>query len=100
MEVKKERLQRLNELVNSQASESMSAYQDEVVKMLVEGESKKDPDVLAGYTEKNKVVNFKGPKSTIGTIIDVKIIDTRSWSLHGVMVETNVRSNDHWKYLQ
>lgn len=94
MEVKKERLQRLNELVNSQASESMSAYQDEVVKVLVEGESKKDPDVLAGYTEKNKVVNFKGPKSTIGKIIDVKITETRTWSLNGVMVETKVGVNE------
>src|SRR5690625_3490094 len=93
-EVKKERLQRVNELVNSQASESMSAYQDEVVKVLVEGESKKDPDVLAGYTEKNKVVNFKGPKSTIGKIIDVKITETRTWSLNGVMVETKVGVNE------
>src|SRR5690625_2218384 len=94
MEVKKERLQRLNELVNSQASESMSAYQGEVVKVLVEGESKKDPDVLAGYTEKNKVVNFKGPKSTIGKIIDVTITETRTWSLNGVIVESKVGVNE------
>lgn len=94
MEVKKERLQRLNELVNSQASESMSAYQDQVVKVLVEGESKKDPEVLAGYTEKNKVVNFKGPQSIIGKIIDVKITETRTWSLNGVMVETKVGVNE------
>src|SRR5699024_6919867 len=65
MEVKKERLYRLNELVNKQSAESMKKYQDKVVKVLVEGESKKDPDVLAGYTERNKLVNFKGPKSAI-----------------------------------
>lgn len=90
MEVKKERLQRLNELVNNQAAKYMQALQGEVVKVLVEGESKKDPDVLAGYTEQNKVVNFKGPKSIIGSIVDVKIIETRTWSLNGELVDHKV----------
>lgn len=90
MEVKKERLQRLNKLVNEQAAESMKNYQDKVVKVLVEGESKKDPDVLSGYTEKNKVVNFKGPKSIIGEIVEVKITETKTWSLNGVMVDQKV----------
>src|SRR5699024_2695309 len=56
-EVKKERLYRLNELVNKQSKESMKNYEGHVVKVLVEGESKKDDQVLAGYTERNKVVN-------------------------------------------
>lgn len=87
MEVKKERLYRLNDLVNKQSAESMDAYEGKVVKVLVEGESKKDETVLAGYTEKNKVVNFKGPKSIIGKIVDVKITDTKTWSLNGELVE-------------
>jgi len=90
MDVKKERLYRLNELINKQAAEAMKKYKDQVVKVLVEGESKKDPDVLSGYTEKNKVVNFKGPKSAIGKIVDVKITDTKTWSLDGVMVKNTI----------
>lgn len=90
MNVKKERLQRLNELVNKQSAESMDEYENKVVKVLVEGESKRDPDVLAGYTEKNKVVNFKGPKSVIGQIIDVKITEAKTWSLNGEIVENIV----------
>src|SRR5699024_11054884 len=86
MEVKNERLQRLNKLVNSQSAASMKTYQDKVVKVLVEGESKRDPDVLSGYTERNKVVNFKGPRSIIGEIVDVKITETRTWSLNGELV--------------
>jgi len=93
MEVKRERLQRLNDLVNKQSAESMKAYQDKVVKVLVEGESKRDPDVLSGYTEKNKVVNFKGPKSIIGQIVDVKITETRTWSLNGELVQNTVEVN-------
>src|SRR5699024_10514136 len=70
MDVKKERLQRLNKLVNDQSAESMESYLGKTVKVLVEGTSKKDDTVLAGYTEKNKVVNFKGPKDIIGEIVD------------------------------
>lgn len=93
MDEKKRRLYRLNELVNHQAADSMQEYQGKVVKVLVEGESKKDPDVLAGYTEKNKVVNFRGPKSVIGQIVDVKITDAKTWSLNGEMVENQVEVN-------
>ncbi|WP_085992348.1 tRNA (N6-isopentenyl adenosine(37)-C2)-methylthiotransferase MiaB [Oceanobacillus senegalensis] len=92
-QVKKQRLYRLNELVNKQSAESMKKYKDKVVKVLVEGESKKDPDVLAGYTEKNKVVNFKGPKSAIGKIVDVKITEAKTWSLDGIMVENTIEVN-------
>ncbi|WP_156289130.1 tRNA (N6-isopentenyl adenosine(37)-C2)-methylthiotransferase MiaB [Oceanobacillus salinisoli] len=92
-EVKKQRLYRLNELVNKQSAESMKQYKDKVVKVLVEGESKKDPDILAGYTEKNKLVNFKGPKSSIGKIVDVKITEAKTWSLDGIMVENTIEVN-------
>ncbi|GGC89815.1 tRNA-2-methylthio-N(6)-dimethylallyladenosine synthase [Thalassobacillus devorans] len=87
MEVKKERLQRLNKLVNEQSAEAMKKYEGEIVDVLVEGESKKNADVLAGYTERNKLVNFKGPKSAIGEIVKVKINNAKTWSLDGEMVE-------------
>ncbi|WP_028782860.1 tRNA (N6-isopentenyl adenosine(37)-C2)-methylthiotransferase MiaB [Thalassobacillus devorans] len=93
MEVKKERLQRLNELVNKQSAEAMKKYEGQVVDVLVEGESKKNPDVLAGYTERNKLVNFIGPKSAIGEIVKVKINNTKTWSLDGEMVEEAAEVN-------
>src|SRR5699024_525230 len=90
MDVKKARLQRLNELVNNQSRASMEEYKGQVVKVLVEGESKKDDQVLAGYTERNKVVNFVAPKSLVGKIVDVKITEARTWSLNGELVENTV----------
>ncbi|MFB7640589.1 tRNA (N6-isopentenyl adenosine(37)-C2)-methylthiotransferase MiaB [Peribacillus butanolivorans] len=87
MEVKKERLQRLNALVNETCALKMKEYDGQIVEVLVEGESKKNPDVLAGYTTKNKLVNFIGPKSAIGQIVKVKITGTKTWSLNGDMVE-------------
>jgi tRNA-2-methylthio-N6-dimethylallyladenosine synthase len=87
MEVKKERLQRLNALVNELSAEAMKKYKGQIVEVLVEGESKNNPDVLAGYTSRNKLVNFEAPKSAIGKIVKVRITDTKTWSLNGEMVE-------------
>ncbi len=33
----------------------------------------KDDQVLAGYTDKNKLVNFKAPKEMIGKLVEVRI---------------------------
>lgn len=87
MEVKKERLQRLNQLVNEFSAKAMKQYEGEIVEVLVEGESKTNPDVLSGYTRKNKLVNFKGPKSAIGKLVQVKIVEAKTWTLDGEMVE-------------
>ena len=83
MEVKKERLQRLNALVNKLSAESNKKYEGQIVEVLVEGESKKNPDVLSGHTRTNKLVNFRGPKSLIGQLVQVKITETKTWSLNG-----------------
>ncbi|MBE4908648.1 tRNA (N6-isopentenyl adenosine(37)-C2)-methylthiotransferase MiaB [Bacillus luteolus] len=93
MEVKKERLQRLNALVNELAVQKNLALQDQIVEVLVEGESKKNPEILAGYTSKNKLINFKGPKSAIGKIVKVKITQAKTWSLDGEMIEEAVEVN-------
>lgn len=87
LEVKKERLQRLNAVVNEHSAEVMKGYKDQIVEVLVEGESKNNPEVLAGYTTKSKLVNFRAPKWMIGKIVKVKITDTRTWSLIGELVE-------------
>ena len=87
MEVKKERLQRLNALVNGTANKKNQIYKGQILDVLVEGESKNNPDVLAGYTTKNKLVNFRAPKSVIGKIVKVKITNAKTWSLDGEYVE-------------
>ncbi|MDQ0198640.1 tRNA (N6-isopentenyl adenosine(37)-C2)-methylthiotransferase MiaB [Neobacillus ginsengisoli] len=87
LEVKKQRLQRLNALVNELSLEAMKKHVGQIVEVLVEGESKNNPDVLAGYTSRNKLVNFVAPKTAIGKIVTVKITDAKTWSLNGEMVE-------------
>ncbi len=86
MSVKKERLARLNALVNDISNKRNLDYQDKIVEVLVEGESKKNTDVLAGRTRTNRLVNFVGPKSAIGEIVYVKITEAKTWSLDGEIV--------------
>ena len=57
-----------------------------IQKVLVEGYSNKE-DELFGYTETNKLVNFTGKKEDIGKIVNVKILDAKSFSLDGVEIE-------------
>lgn len=90
MEVKKERLQRLNALVNEMSAEAMKKLEGDIVEVLVEGESKNNPDVLAGYTRKSKLVNFVGPKDIIGKLVQVKITNAKTWSLTGELVEATI----------
>jgi tRNA-2-methylthio-N6-dimethylallyladenosine synthase len=51
--------------------------------VLVDGVSKYDESVLAGYSEHNKLVNFKGDTSLIGQIVEVKITTAKTWFLMG-----------------
>lgn len=88
-EVKKERLYRLNELMKVISRESNERLNGQVLEVLVEGESKNNPDVLSARTRTNKLVHFTGPKDTIGKIVHVKITEPQTWLLKGDLVEAN-----------
>ena len=53
------------------------------VTVLTEGESKNNPEFLAGKTEGGKTVNFRGDKSLVGQFVNVRITDAKTWSLTG-----------------
>ena len=85
-EEKMDRLHRLNEVVNKYSNEANKKMMNTTVKCLVTSLSDKDKNKVCGYTENMKLVNIKGPKSLIGKIVDVKITDTKSFSLDGEYV--------------
>ena len=66
--------------------EKSNAMVGKVFDVLVEGVSKKNSDVLSGYNQNNKLVNFKGDPSLIGKIVNVKIIESHTYSLIGELV--------------
>ncbi len=86
LEEKEQRLYRLNELINNYSLASNKKLLNNVYPVLVEGLSNKE-DMLFGYTETNKLVNFKGSSDLIGKIVNVKILDAKSFSLDGELVE-------------
>lgn len=83
MQVKEERLQRLNELVNKYSLESNKKLLGKTVEVLVIDKSEKDDSKVYGYTDTMKLVNINGDKNLIGKIIPVKITDAKSFSLDG-----------------
>ncbi|MDD9270370.1 tRNA (N6-isopentenyl adenosine(37)-C2)-methylthiotransferase MiaB [Paenibacillus sp. GCM10023248] len=86
MEVKKQRLYRLNELVNAHSKASNDKLFGQTVEVLVEGESKNNADVLAGRTRTNKLIHFTGPKELIGQMVDVQVTHAQTWILKGEIV--------------
>ena len=83
LDVKQERLQRLNAKTNYYAHLNNEAYLGNVYDVLVDGPSKKNKAVFAGYTEANKLVNFKTSTAKPGDIIKIKIVKVKTWSLDG-----------------
>lgn len=86
-DVKHERFNRLLEIINKVGNEINMTYKDRLVEVLVEGESKTDKNRLMGRTRQNKLVNFEGSKDLIGKLVNVKIIDPKTFSLNGIVVE-------------
>jgi tRNA-2-methylthio-N6-dimethylallyladenosine synthase len=85
---KKDRLYRLMDVVNRLSREKNEALRGQVVEVLVEGESKNNPDVLAGRTRTNKLVHFTGSKDLIGQFTYVKITEPQTWTLKGELAAT------------
>ncbi len=86
LEVKNERLQRLNERVNFYSKQANDMYLGKTVPVLIEGYSEKQGDILMGYTDTMKLVNVVGDASYIGQIVDVEITDVKTWSMDGKIV--------------
>ena len=84
---KKARLLALNEVINDGYARGNKRFEGKIVKVLVDGVSPKNNNILTGYTEHEKVVNFAGTEDLIGKIVDVKIEKAFSWHLRGKLVE-------------
>jgi len=85
--VKKQRLERLQALVNKQTEDLSELMVGTVQRVLVEGESKKNSLQITGRTENNRVVNFAGPSRLGGQFVDVLITEALRNSLRGRMVK-------------
>src|SRR5688572_18211767 len=85
-EVKQNRLERLQTLVNEQAAAISRSMVGTVQRILVERQSKKSARELAGRTENQRWVNFIGPALLVGQFAEVIITEPMRNSLRGRLV--------------
>jgi tRNA-2-methylthio-N6-dimethylallyladenosine synthase len=80
------RLQTLQAAIEAQATAISQAMVGTVQTVLVEGPSRKNPAVLSGRTENNRVVNFDGDPRLIGHLIPIRITQAQPHSLRGDVI--------------
>ncbi len=68
------------------SNNKLAEYVNQTVEVLVERNSSKYEDQFTGHTTCHKVVNFQGNPDLLGKIISVKIIQSKSNTLFGVVV--------------
>src|SRR4051794_16290151 len=82
-DVKRDRIERLVEVVQRLAAQRNAARVGLVEEVLVEGPSRTDPAVLRGRTRRNTTVNFAGTAAA-GELVPVRIESATSTTLKGV----------------
>lgn len=85
-EIKHKRFDELKKLFESQIEKNNQKYIQTTQKILVEGISKNNENMLTGRTDSNKVVVFEGKKELIGTIQKVNIISEHMWYLKAKII--------------
>ena len=87
-QVKSERLQQLMRLQNYKAKEESQKYLGKTVKVLVEGPSRKNPEMLTGRTSTHKIVLFKSDRTDLkGKFVHTRIYEAKTWTLYGELEE-------------
>jgi tRNA-2-methylthio-N6-dimethylallyladenosine synthase len=82
--VASERLQRLFDAHERHKRERLESYRGRVVPVLVEGQSRHDPEMLSGRTDDFWVVNFHAdPTTPLGSILPVRIDSAQHHTLRG-----------------
>ncbi len=90
-ELKKARLQRLQQQLLSQAQRISRQMVGNTERVLVTGFSKKDPGQLSGRTENNRVVNFRCDNTRlIGHFADILIEEALPNSLRGSLLASEL----------
>ncbi|TKA90714.1 tRNA (N6-isopentenyl adenosine(37)-C2)-methylthiotransferase MiaB [Halopseudomonas bauzanensis] len=92
VEVKKQRLQILQTRLNQQGFENSRRMVGSTQRILVTDYSKKDPGMLQGRTEHNRIINFRCANPLlIGQFVEVHIDEALPHSLRGSLLHETVQ---------
>lgn len=84
--VQSERFNRLLSLQNDIAYEINQKHIGQTIRVLCDGESKTNSDVLCGRTEGNKIVHFNGTPDLCGKYVNIEITKAETFALIGKIV--------------
>ena len=86
-DIVQDRFDRLLDVLYPIFYEKNKTYIGKTVEVLLESESKNNPEVLTGRTDDYKLVHVKADKDMIGEIVKVKITDNTSFTISGELAE-------------
>lgn len=86
LEVQKQRLHQLQAILKDYTQAYNEGMKGQQISLLVSGPSKKNPEVLIGRSDNNRIVYFEGPAALIGHIVPVVITDALPHCLTGQWV--------------
>lgn len=89
-DIKHKRFDKLKQLVENQIAERNKEYVGTVQKILIEGRSKTNNNMLTGRTDSNKVVILEGNDNLIGKMVEIKVISEHMWYLKGEIKWQNI----------
>ena len=84
-DIKHERFERLNEVVNKYSLEKNERLSDKTVKVLIDGSSRKGDESYSGRTDGFKLVNVSSGRDITGQLVDVRITECKTFSIDGVL---------------
>ncbi len=85
-EEKHKHFNELLEVQNTISKEINDSYVGKEYEILVEGISKNNPDMMAGRTTTNKIVNFSPINAKDGDFVKVRITKAQTWALIGEQI--------------
>ena len=82
-DVTKNRFNRLLTLVNNMVHDVNEKFIGQTMPVLVEEQSKNSKNMVTGRTPNNLLVHFEGDANLIGTVVDVKLTENKSFYIIG-----------------
>ena len=84
---KQKRFDALTELANRISGEKHAAYEGKTLRVLVDGETGKEPWNLSSRTDGGRLVHLKGDPALVGSFVEARITTSNTWALYGEVAE-------------
>ena len=85
-EDKQKRFDRLTELANRISAEKHRAYEGKTLRVLIDGETGKEPYNLSSRTNGGRLVHLRGDPALIGRFAEAEITASNTWALYGELL--------------